>query len=99
MSERAAVATGSVNVFADLGLEDAEELFLKADLALAITRLIRQRGLTHLEAGKLMGLAQPDVSEIECGRLDDFSIGRLLAGVTALDQDVTITIWPTKQER
>jgi predicted XRE-type DNA-binding protein len=82
----------SGNIFADLDLEDAEELAVKADIAFRIMRLIEAGKLTQKEAGKRMGLAQPEVSNIVCGRLDGFTLDRLLSCLVALGQDVQIVI-------
>ncbi len=69
----------SGNVFADLGLENADELLVKADLAHAINEEIRARGLTQADAGRVGGLTQPQVSKIARMKLDDFSQERLQA--------------------
>ena len=41
------------NVFADLGLADADEHLVKAGLVIRIGRIIRQRSLTQVAAAKL----------------------------------------------
>jgi predicted XRE-type DNA-binding protein len=83
---------GSGNVFADLGLPNADEALAKAGLAQAIAETIERRGLTQEEAAKLMGLDQPKVSAIVRGRLGGFSQERLTRCVLALGNDVEITI-------
>src|SRR2546430_13835110 len=77
----------SGNVFADLGLRDADELVAKADLAHAIQQLIQARGLSQRAAACRLGVAQPDLSNLYRGRLEGFSIERLGRVVTALGQD------------
>jgi predicted XRE-type DNA-binding protein len=84
-------------VFADVGLPDAEDLLLKAELAHTIARIIRERKLTQRQAGELIGMAQPNVSDLVRGRLDNFGVERLLVALTALDHDVTISVAPAKQ--
>ena len=76
----------SGNVFADLGLRDADELVAKADLAHAIQQLIQARGLSQRAAACRLGVAQPDLSNLYRGRLEDRSFsafflqgGRLLS--------------------
>jgi predicted XRE-type DNA-binding protein len=81
---------GSGNVFRDLGLPDAEELNTKANLAIEIARLIRKRGLTQIEAARMLGIDQPKVSAIVRGRLDKFSVERLCELLTRLGCDVDI---------
>jgi predicted XRE-type DNA-binding protein len=62
--EQIEVTRGSGNVFADLGLEDAEELQLKAGLIHGIKRTIERRNLTQSEAARLAGIDQPALSRI-----------------------------------
>ena len=63
---------GSGNVFADLGLDNADELLVKADLAIAIKKEIRARGWTQMEAAKRTGLTQSDLSRIGKMNTDGF---------------------------
>ena len=85
------------NVFADLGLPNPEQELLKAQLALQIYRLIRQRGITQTEAGKVLGIKQPHVSALMRNRSGSFSVERLMDFLTALGQDVEITVRPTRK--
>lgn len=93
------VEHSSGNVFADLGLPNPEEYRVKAALALAIARTIRERGLTQEEAGDILGLAQPKVSDLMRGLLDKFTIDRLLRYLRTLDYDVTISLQPKPKSR
>lgn len=86
------ITQSSGNVFADLGLDDAPLLLAKADLAIAISRRIRELGLTQVAAGSRMELDQPKVSAITRGRLEGFSLERLMECLNALACSVTITI-------
>lgn len=90
----ARVERGSGNVFADLGLADAEEHLVKASLVSRIDDIVRQRKLKQVEAAALTGLAQPDVSRLLRGDFRDFSVERLLRLLLALDRDVDIVIRP-----
>ena len=89
----------SGNVFADLGLPDADLLLAKADLAIAITASLRERGLKQAAAAELMGVDQPKVSAITRGRLDDFSLERLMLLATRLGQDIEIRLTPNPEPR
>lgn len=89
----------SGNVFADLGLPNPERELLKAGLTLEIYEIIKQRGLTPSEAGKLLGIKQPHVSNLMNGRSGSISVGRLMDFLIALDRDVQITFRPKKRER
>ncbi len=68
---------GSGNVFADLGLPDAEERLLKAKLASKIAELIEIKGWTQTQTAERVGLDQPKVSHLLRGRLSGFSADRL----------------------
>ncbi len=87
-----AVETGSGNVFADLGLADADAHIVKAELVTRIDAIVRQRGITQAEAGRLLGLSQPDVSRLLRGDFQEYSLERLLRLLTALGRDIDIVI-------
>jgi predicted XRE-type DNA-binding protein len=78
----------SGNVFADIGLPDAEAHHLKAKLVLKIDRLMRERGLKQVAAAKLFGMKQPDVSKMLRGDFRQVSVERLMRLLVALGQDV-----------
>lgn len=91
-TRRTRFASGSDNVFADVGLPDPAQALAKARLAEAVERTIGRRGLTQVEAAALMGMDQPAVSKIVNGRLDGFSQERLMRCLTALGDDVEIVV-------
>jgi len=86
------VTAGSGNVFADLGFAEPEEELAKAQLASHIRQVIKRRRLTQVAAASLMGIDQPKVSALLNGRLANFSSDRLMRLLTALGQDVEITV-------
>lgn len=92
------VTPSTGNVFADIGLPDAEETYAKAVIASRICDIITERKLTQAEAAGVLGLDQPKVSALMRGRLDGFSSDRLFRFLNALDRDVEIIIRPKKQE-
>lgn len=96
MSRKAAISVteGSGNVFADIGLEDAEDLRLKAELTRQLYHRIKALGLTQVQAAKRLGLKQPDVSRLMNGRFTGFSTDRLIALLNALKVDVDIILRP-----
>ncbi len=86
----------SGNVFSDLGIPHPERELLKARLALEIYRIIRTRGLTQAEAGKILGIKQPHVSALMRNRSGSFSAERLMDFLTALGRDVEISVKPAR---
>jgi predicted XRE-type DNA-binding protein len=97
-AKKTAVTESSGNVFADLGLPNADRELMKARLTLKIYRIIQDRGLTQTEAGKILGIPQPQVSALARNRSGNFSVGRLIDFLTTLGQDVKITITPARKE-
>jgi predicted XRE-type DNA-binding protein len=93
------VKEGSGNVFADLGFPNPDRELLKARLTLEIYRIIKNRGLTQAKAGAILGIKQPHVSSLMRGQSGNFSVERLMDFLTALGQDVEITVRPTRKER
>ncbi len=93
------VTESSGNVFADLGLPEAEEELTKAQLASHIRQVIKRQRLTQAEAAALMGIDQPKVSALINGRLANFSSERLMRFLTALGQDVEIAVRPKPRNR
>jgi predicted XRE-type DNA-binding protein len=87
-----AIIRGSGNVFADLGLPDAEERQTKLRLAYALNAIIDARRLTQSAAAARLGLNQPKVSALRHYKIEGFSVERLMTLLTALDRDVEIVI-------
>ena len=88
---------GSGNVFADLELPQAEQELLRARLTMEIYRLIKERGWTQSKAAAVLGIKQPHVSALMRNRAGVFSVERLMEFLTALGQDVEITLRPTRR--
>ncbi len=86
------VTASSGNVFADMGFAEPEEELTKAQLASHIRLVIKRQRLTQVAAAALMGIDQPKVSALLNGRLANFSSERLMRLLTALGQDVDITV-------
>jgi predicted XRE-type DNA-binding protein len=89
----------SGNVFADLGLADAEERLAKAELAQKIGGILRARRLTQVQAAEILGIDQPKVSALICGQLSRFSIEKLMRFLLLLGKDVSITLKPRQGTR
>jgi predicted XRE-type DNA-binding protein len=86
--------TGSHNVFQDIGVPNAEEHFLKAQLVFKIDTIMKRRGMKQADAANLLGVRQPDVSKMLRGQFRQFSVKRLLRFPVALNQDVEIVVKP-----
>ena len=91
------VSTG--NVFADLGLPNPEEALAKAELAQKIIVLIREKGLTQVQAAKVLGVDQLKVSALLRGHLTGFSLERLMRFLLRLGQDIKITVQVSPRSR
>ena len=94
---RIPVKESTSNIFADLGFANPEREQLKAHLTVQIYRMVKQRGLTQAEAGEILGIKQPHVSSLMRGQSGAFSVERLMDFLTALGQDVEITVRPTRK--
>ena len=88
------VMSGSGNVFADLGLPDAEKLKMKSGLMIEITKAVRRLDLTQEEAGRRMGLPQPKVSALLRGDFTNLSERKLMECLNRLGYDIEITVKP-----
>jgi predicted XRE-type DNA-binding protein len=78
----------SGNVFADLDLENADELFLRGKIGIQVIRLLKQRNLKPLEISEVLGISPPEVSHLMKGEFQIFSEGKLLNFLKRLDLEV-----------
>jgi predicted XRE-type DNA-binding protein len=92
MAKRIEHTLSSGNVFADLGLPDADEQLAKAEMAVKIARLLEARKLTQKALGDLLGASQSDVSLLANHKFGRFSTERLMHFLVRLGHDVEITI-------
>jgi len=90
---------GSGNVFADLGLPDAELEQLRAILAAEIGKTLAADKLTVRAAETLTGIAAADFSRIRQSRLKSFTIDRLMTSLDRLNRrvQVSVTVYPRDQ--
>jgi len=88
----AEITRGSGNVFADLGMADAEERQTKLRLAYALNAVIDRARLSQAAAAERLGINQPKVSALRNYKLEGFSVERLMTLLNALDQDIEIVI-------
>ena len=92
MNSSIEIEDSSGNVFTDLNLPDADEMSLKSGLAVHIVRAMRARGLTQAQTAELVGLKQPDLSNIARARLDGISVERLLSVLNRLGHRVEVRV-------
>jgi predicted XRE-type DNA-binding protein len=97
MRRKTKMEVGSGNIFADIGLPDADTHFLKAQIVSEIYRLATMRKLTQVGVGKLIGISQPEVSRMFKGNFREYSVERLMGFLTAFDRDVEIVVRPRRK--
>ena len=88
------VQRSSGNVFADLGLPDADKLKIKSGLVIEIRKAMRQQELTQQEAAKRMGITQPKVSDMMRGDFSNLSERKLMDCLNRLGYDIEIKVRP-----
>ena len=88
---------GTDNVLLDLGFDDAEELTVKAALALKLNTLIDQRGLSQMAVVAITGMTQSKVSQVRRYKLQNISLERLMRALVSFDQQVEIVVRPVSQ--
>ena len=86
------IEVGSENVFEDLGFDNAREMLTKSSIAQAIATKIEQKGLSQAEAASVLNIDQPKVSYLVRGKLNAFSISRLMRFLTLLGTDIEIVL-------
>ena len=89
---RIRVFKSSGNVFADLGLANAEEKQTKVRLAVAINHILAERRLSQARAARELGINQPKISALSRYRLDGFSVERLMHFLGRLGCEIEIVI-------
>ena len=83
----------SGNVFADLGLEDADSLLMRAELGVQILKILKSRKLKkQKEVQDVLEIGQAEVSQLMNGRYHRFSEARLMAFLNKLDRKVTVQV-------
>ena len=86
------ITESSGNVFADFGLDNPDELKIKAQIARLVNRIIDRSGQTQAQSARVLGISQPQVSDLKRGRLKHFSVERLFELLNALGRDVEIVV-------
>jgi predicted XRE-type DNA-binding protein len=91
------VEAGSGNVFADLGLPNADKLKIKSGLVIEITKAVRKLGLTQQDAARRMGITQPKLSGMMRGDFSNLSERKLMDCLNRLGYDIEIKVKPASK--
>lgn len=94
MTQESIFEESSGNVFADIGLSNASELFTRGKIGIQVLRLLKQRNLKQREISELLGIPQPEVSHLMKGEFQRFSEGKLLIFLKRLDTEITLHLRP-----
>jgi len=85
---------GSGNVFADLGLKEADQLLVRSQIGFHVFKILEDKKLKQREIAGVLGIAQPDVSHLMNGHFSRFTTDKLLDFLKRLGQKVTIKVSP-----
>ncbi|AIC11726.1 helix-turn-helix domain-containing protein [Xylella fastidiosa] len=91
------IEEGSGNVYADLGIPDADEMLVKAQLATKIGEIIKGRGWTQQEAADVLGMTQPKLSKMLRGQFRGISEAKMLECLARLGRQVQIVVGPARR--
>jgi predicted XRE-type DNA-binding protein len=88
------VEVGSGNVFADLGLKDADQLMARSQIGFHVFKILEEKRLKQREIASILGIAQSDVSHLMNGHFSRFTTDKLLDFLRRLDRKVIIKVSP-----
>ena len=86
-----------INVYADLGFKDADEMLVKAQLVVKIAEILRQRGWSQQQAAKVLGMTQPKLSKMLRGQFRGISEMKMMDCLVRLGHAVKIVVGPEGQ--
>lgn len=93
------IEESSGNVYADLGMADAEEMQVKCRLSMKIEEIIKSRRWTQQQAAEVLGMPQPKLSKMLRGQFRGISQTKMLECLNLLGRDVQIVVGPAKRTR
>jgi predicted XRE-type DNA-binding protein len=82
MTRMAAAKDPARNIWLQLGLRDAEQHYLKAELVLRLYKTVKRLGLTPRVAARHTGTTQSELSKILAGKFTEVSLERLIRCLT-----------------
>jgi predicted XRE-type DNA-binding protein len=91
------IEEGTGNVYADLGMADADEMIVKAQLATKIGEIIKSRKWSQQQAADVLGLTQPKLSKMLRGQFRGISEAKMLNCLARLGRDIQIIIGPARR--
>jgi predicted XRE-type DNA-binding protein len=92
------IEEGSGNIYADLGMDDADEMLVKAQLATKIGEIVKARKWSQQQAAEVLGLTQPKLSLMLRGQFRGISEAKMLECLTRLGRDVQIVVGPARRK-
>ncbi len=86
------ITPARANIFEELGLPDAENLKLRAQLMMEVRRYVEESGLTQAAAAKALKTTQPRLNEVLKGKIEKCTIDRLVQMLAEVGWHVSITV-------
>ena len=87
------------SAYEELGFKNYQEMETKANLVMEIAEVIKKKRITQTQCASILGISQPKISELLCGRFRGYSVERLMHFLNALGQDVDIVVKERPQTR
>ena len=86
------IEQSSGNIYADLGVPNADEMLVKAQLASKIGEIICARKWSQQQAAVVLGIPQSKLSKMLRGQFRGISEAKMLDCLTRLGRDVKIVV-------
>lgn len=87
------------NVYSDLGGADAEEMLIKAQLAMKIGEIIKGRKWSQQQAADVLGMTQPKLSKMLRGQFRGISESKMIDCLARLGRNVEIVVGPARRAK
>ncbi len=86
------ITKSSGNVFTDLGIEDAANFKIRAELMMAIEQWVNHNRFKQKDAAEILGIKQSRVSDLVNGKIDKFTVDFLINLLALTEQKVELKI-------
>ena len=97
MAKQVQRASGNVCQDLDFDTEEAENLRVRSELRMALSKLIQRRRLTQARAATLLNVTQPRVSDLMRGKIHRFSVDSLIEMLGRAGMRVDVTTRRTRR--